>query len=598
MHIEQSQYLLIIPNHIRFIHFISAYKKPFFWYTTTHMTLFIELGIIIGVAFVVSLLMTFLRQPLLIGYIITGLLVGPIIAGSISPDTFTLFSEIGIAILLFTVGLHLSPKTIKEFGKVSLITGIGQVAITSLAGYAVAILLGFTQIESLYMGIALAFSSTIIIMKLISDRGDMETLYAKISIGFLLVQDFLAIILLFSIPLIASNTVGASELITTIGLGIGIIASILFIGFYLLPKINNFIAKNVELLFLFATVWGIGIAGVFMLSGFSIETGALVAGIALSTLPSRHEISARMTPVRDFFIVMFFIVLGSHMTFGEVITLLPHALILSALVLIGNPLILMTIMGLLGYKKRTSLQTGFTVAQISEFSLILMAMGVTYGHITGSTLSLVTLVGLITIFGSTYFILYSDKIYAFLEPYLSVFERKSSQETPLALQTYNVILFGGNRIGHDFINTLRENEESLLVVDHNPALVKKLELENINAIYGDASNFDFLSSLPLSYASMIISTIPNAETNTLLYKIAKKENEHMTVLVVSHNIEEALQHYNNGIDYVILPHFLGGQYASELALLIHKNPNRKESTKEAHIQSLESRLLQGHSHPL
>jgi Kef-type K+ transport system membrane component KefB len=562
------------------------------------MTLFIELGIIIGVAFVVSLLMTFLRQPLLIGYIITGLLVGPIIAGSLSPDTFTLFSEIGIAILLFTVGLHLSPKTIKEFGKVSLITGIGQVTITSLAGYAVAILLGFTQTESFYMGIALAFSSTIIIMKLISDRGDMETLYAKISIGFLLVQDFLAIILLFSIPLIASNTVGASELVTTIGLGIGIIAGVLFVGFYLLPKINNFIAKNVELLFLFATVWGIGIAGVFMLSGFSIETGALVAGIALSTLPSRHEISARMTPVRDFFIVMFFIVLGSHMTFGEVVTLLPHALILSALVLIGNPLILMTIMGLLGYKKRTSLQTGFTVAQISEFSLILMAMGVTYGHITGSTLSLVTLVGLITIFGSTYFILYSDKIYAFLEPYLSVFERKSSQETPIALQTYNVILFGGNRIGHDFINTLRENEESLLVVDHNPALIKKLELENINAIYGDASNFDFLSSLPLSSASMIISTIPNAETNTLLYKIAKKENEQMTVLVVSHNIEEALQHYNNGIDYVILPHFLGGQYASELALLIHKNPKRKEPTKEAHIQSLESRLLHGHSHPL
>jgi len=562
------------------------------------MTLFIELGIIIGVAFIVSLIMTALRQPLLIGYIITGLLVGPIIAGSLSPDTFTLFSEIGIAILLFTVGLHLSPKTIKEFGKVSLITGIGQVAITSLAGYLVAILLGFNAIESLYMGIALAFSSTIIIMKLISDRGDMETLYAKISIGFLLVQDFIVIILLFTIPLIASNNISNQELLTTISLGIGLIIGVLFVGFYVLPKINNFIAKNVELLFLFATVWGIGIAGVFVLLGFSIETGALIAGIALSTLPSRHEISARMTPVRDFFIVMFFIVLGSHMTFGEVVTLLPQALILSALILIGNPLILMTIMGLLGYKKRTSLQTGFTVAQISEFSLILIAMGVAYGHLPGSILSLVTLVGLITIFGSTYFILYSDKIYSFLENHLSLFEKKNSQEKEIVIQSYNVILFGGNRIGHDFINTLTTSNESLLVIDHNPELVKKLESQGTNSIYGDASNLDFLSSLPLSSASMIISTIPDAETNTLIYKTAKKANEQMTVLVVSHNINEALQHYHDGIDYVILPHFLGGHYASELALLIHKNQSKKETTKEAHIRSLENRLIHGHTHPL
>ncbi|MCF7831875.1 MAG: cation:proton antiporter [Candidatus Pacebacteria bacterium] len=562
------------------------------------MTLFIELGIIIGVAFVVSLLMTFLRQPLLIGYIITGLLVGPIIAGSISPDTFTLFSEIGIAILLFTVGLHLSPKTIKEFGKVSLITGIGQVTITSLAGYGLSLLLGFSHIESLYMSVALAFSSTIIILKLISDRGDMETLYAKISIGFLLVQDFLAIILLFTIPLLSNNDAGNTSLLFTIFQGIILIAGVLFVGFYLLPKINSFISKNTELLFLFATVWGIGIAGVFMLSGFSIETGALIAGIALSTLSSRHEISARMTPLRDFFIVMFFIVLGSHMTFGDIVSFLPQALALSLLVLIGNPIILMTIMGLLGYKKRTSLQTGFTVAQISEFSLILIAMGVTYGHISGNVLSLVTLVGIITIFGSTYFILYSEKIYSFLEPYLSIFEKKGVQEKEIPIQSYNVILFGGNRIGHDFIQTLKENQESLLVIDHNPELIKKLESQGISTLYGDVSNFDFLSSLPLASASMIISTIPNADINTLIHTTVKNQNKKAIVMVVSHDVGEALQHYNNGIDYVILPHFLGGHYASELALLIHKNPNKKEATKEAHIQSLENRLLQGHSHPL
>ena len=151
------------------------------------MPLFTELSIIIGVAFAMAVLMNLLRQPLIIGHILTGLLVGPIITSSLSPETFTLFSEIGIAILLFTVGINLNPKTIKEFGTVALVTGVSQIVITSLVGYFVAVCMGFSDISSLYIGVALAFSSTIIILKLISDKGDMETLYAKISIGFLLV---------------------------------------------------------------------------------------------------------------------------------------------------------------------------------------------------------------------------------------------------------------------------------------------------------------------------------------------------------------------------------------------------------------------------
>lgn len=551
----------------------------------------------IAVAFLVSIVMKLLKQPLIIGHIITGLLVGPIIVSSVSGETFRLFSEIGIAILLFTVGINLSPKTIKEFGPVALITGIGQVVITSLVGYFVATSIGFSNIESLYISVALAFSSTIIILKLISDRGDMETLYAKISIGFLLVQDFIAVILLFIIPLISAGESTVEEISFVAVRGLFLVGLTISIGFYLLPRFNNFLSKDIEMLFLFATVWGIGIAGIFKIFGLSVETGALVAGVALSTLPSRHEISAKMTPLRDFFILLFFIILGSNMNLENIVELLPQAVIFSLLVIVGNPLILMVIMGILGYKKRTGLQTGFTVAQISEFSLIIIALGVTYGHLEQRTLSLVTLVGLITIFGSTYLILYSDKVYKFLSPVLSIFERKNAREDEIKNQKFPIILFGGNRIGYDFIEEFKKIGKPFLVVDHNPEIVKELKDKGLNVDYGDAMTLDYLESLDFSEIEIVVSTIPDSEANFLINRVVRSWNPNALVMVVSHKIQEALDHYDNGVNYVILPHFLGGKYAAEISITMQNDRDSRERIKTDHIESIKYRLASGHEHP-
>ncbi len=498
------------------------------------MSLFAELSIIIGVAFVVSIIMTLLRQPLIIGHIITGLLVGPLIASSVSPETFKLFSEIGIAILLFTVGLNLSPKSVRDFGSVALATGIGQVVFTSLLGYLVLTLLGFSGITAVYMAVGLAFSSTIIILKLISDKGDMETLYGKISIGFLLVQDFIAVLILFAIPILSASDASFGTVATATAKGVLLSVAVLWIGFRVFPKLNSFISRTSEMLFLFATVWGIGIASLFTFTGFSIEIGALIAGVSLSTLPSRHEIHSRMSPLRDFFIVIFFILLGTHMTFGDIGAMLPQALALSALVLIGNPLILMTMMRFFGYKKKTGLQTGFTVAQISEFSLILLTLGMAYGHVTQEALSLVTLVGIITIFGSTYLVMYSDAIYEWLEPYLGIFEKKNAHEKQIRLKRYSILLFGGNRIGHDFIESFKESGKSFLVVDHNPELVKKLEGQGVDAMFGDASNIDFLESIDKSKVHLVISTIPDAHVNTLIERTIHAVHPKAMIMVVSH----------------------------------------------------------------
>jgi Kef-type K+ transport system membrane component KefB len=561
------------------------------------MEIFSEFSLIITIALVVSIGMHLLRQPLIIGHILTGLVAGPLIVGSGELETFKLFSEIGIAILLFTVGLNLSPHTIREFGRVALVTGIGQVVLTTAAGYFIVRLLGYPVIEGLYIAVALAFSSTIIILKLITDKGDLDALYAKIAIGFLLVQDFIAIFLLFLIPLISTEETSLSGVGTKAALGAIMIAVTLVFSFSVMKRLNTFFAKNIELLFLFAIAWGMGIASLFKLGGFSIETGALIAGIGLSTLPSRHEINAKLSPLRDFFIVMFFILLGAQMNLGNIAGNAKIATILSLLVLIGNPLILMSIMGVLGYKKRTSLLTGFTVAQISEFSLILLMLGVAQGHVRQDTLSLVTLVGLITIFGSTYLIKYADHIYTFLEPILGIFERTHVYESAVAHERYPVILFGCNRIGQDFVKQFREHGQRFLVVDHNPETVEELRKNGIAVEYGDARDIDFLDELGLSDVELAVSTIPDAEANLLIARSVRAQSPNAIVMVVAHKIGDAIEHYQEGVDYVILPHFLGGEYAARLSIELQENREKVSVVREKHIEALLLRIKLGHEHP-
>jgi len=562
------------------------------------MNLFFELTIIVGVAVVVSIVMRLLRQPLIIGHIITGLLVGPFAWNLLqSVDVFSLFGEIGIAILLFTVGLNLNPQLIREYGRVALVTGIGQVLVTSFVGYVIAIALGFNSLTSFYLGVALAFSSTIIILKLLSDKGDLEKLYAKISIGFLLVQDFIVILLLFLVPLFSQDATHPSVLISFIATGLGLIIAIICITRFLLSRIVGFLASSLELLFLFAIGWGFTIASLFKGAGFSLESGALIAGIALSTLPIRHEINARLVPLRDFFIVLFFVMLGAQMHMEDILVFFPAAILLSVFVLIGNPLLLMTLMGLLGYKKRTSLQTGLAVGQISEFSLIFVAMGVTYGHINTQILSLVTLVGLITIFGSSYLIMYSDVVYRFLEPYLSIFERKNIHEKKVKTHAYKALLFGCNRIGMDFMNAFVALGKDFLIIDHDPEVIARFSRKNIPTLYGEASNLGILEEIDFSKLTIAVSTIPDISTNQLIHRVIQSRKPSATFICVAHQIHDALLQYESGVDYVIMPHFLGGHYAAQLIIDLKGKRVEYAKLKKKHIQQLRTRIGEGHEHP-
>lgn len=562
------------------------------------LDIFAQIGVLIGMATVMSLLMRFLRQPLIIGHIFTGFLVGQYALGLFNDmETLELFSKLGISFLLFTVGLSLNPKLFKQYGLVSIATGFGQVLLTGAVGVIFCMFLGFDWVTSLYVGVALAFSSTVIVMKLLSDKGDLDKLYVKLSIGSLLLQDLIAIVLLFAIPFVSGAQGTGYDLLRLLLLGLGAGTAIFLFSHYVLRYLHQYLTRSQELLFLFATSWGIGISAIFAGIGFSLEGGALIAGVALATIPSRHEIAARLAPLRDFFIVVFFILLGARMVVGDFSQILVPALILSLFVLLGNPLLQLIVMGAMGYKKKTSFQTGMMAAQISEFSLILVALGVSLGQLHLNTLTMVTLVGIITIFISTYLILYSDKLYKYAAPYLSIFERKNAKESYPRKKTYDAILIGGGRVAFDFIQFFKEENLRFLVIEHDPEIIGQLSLEKISYEFGDASDPDFLDELNVQQANIVVSTVPEMETNRMVLAAAKRDNKDAIVMLVAHKIDEALELYELGADYVILPHFLGASYASSLMRQFTEHAAKLQTIRDKHIAHLRERIGRQEDHP-
>jgi len=559
---------------------------------------FSQISLIILIVLGVSLVMRLLKQPLIIGYIISGIVAGPFFLGILPGiDTIGVFSEFGIAFLLFIVGLHLSPRVIKEVGKISLITGIGQILFTFLLGYFIGTLLRFSMLTSMYIAIAISFSSTIIIMKLLSDKGDLYTLYGKISIGFLLVQDLVAIIILIIVSSLSSGGNIASQIGLTLLKGLIIVSVLAPISIFILPRFQGFFGKSQEFLFVFSVAWGLGLASLFFYAGLSIEVGALIAGVLLSMSPYSLEISSRLKPLRDFFLISFFLLLGAQMIMGNISELIIPAIIFSLLILIGNPLIVMSLMGLLGYTKKTNFLAGLTVAQISEFSLILVALGVKIGHLSPEILSLMTLTGLITIAGCTYMIMYSEKLYHKLSKHLGLFEKKKPTENRLKGREIDAILFGYNRIGFSILTSLKKIKKNYLVVDYNPDVISDLKKLRIPCIYGDVDDEDLLSELPLDKVEIIVSTIPDFETNSIIIDMVRLVNKKAIVIVRAHSIDDALELYKKGASYVLTPHFLGGEYVARMLAIIKTDEKGYEEEKERHIKMLKERFAKGQEHP-
>jgi len=551
-----------------------------------NLVILFEIGIMLIIAALFAFIIKLIKQPLIPAYIIAGVLIGPLFLGLIENQELIMsLSEIGIAFLIFSAGLEISFKKLKAVGGAATFGGTLQIALLFATAFFISIWLGFVGKASIYIGLVVAFSSTMVVFKLLSDRRELDSLHGRIIIGILLIQDIAAIVALT----ILTTDLGLNSILIALGKAFGFVVVAL-----ILSKVSNPIfrraAKSQELLLLMAISFLFLFAIGALIAELSLIIGAFFAGVALANSDYKIEIHGKISPIRDFFAVIFFVALGMQLRLisGEFIVLL---LVLLGLVIIFKPLVIMTLTRIFGYKKRTSFFTGNALAQTSEFSLIIVTLGLTLGHISQGLFSALILLTIITMSLTTYYISYERKLFDWFSWPLNIFNRLKSRKEDLRYYKKDgkkVIIFGCHKMGSLFLKEFKKTKENILVIDYNPEIIKSLINKKIPCIYGDFINSEVLDNSDILNTEMIISTVPELEDNLLLIKKVRTIHPRMPIFVVANRIDDALELYNAGASYVILPQVIGGQRAFEEIRKIKRKKESLPKLKKEHIKYLNS----------
>lgn len=541
-------------------------------------TLFLEIAAVLVLAGGLSCVAFFFRQPLVIAYLLTGIAVSTKFLGVLhSTEVFSTLSSMGVAFLLFIVGLGLNWRNVRDVGTAAALAGLGQTLVTSALGCGLALLMRFDLWTSVFIGVSFSFSSTILIVKMLSDKEDINRLYGRIAVGALIVQDIVA---MFALLFISGYRVGGdlSVLVgTVVTKGVIALCVLWFLARFFVPKIFRYAARSSELLFLLGLGWCFAVASVLYMLGFGVEIGALLAGVSLAGSGFQHEIEAKIRVLRDFFLVIFFIVLGTHLGFGDIGHLLLPALIFSLFVVVGNPLIMLVVMRTMGHHPRTGFLAGTTVAQISEFSFILLGAGIAAGLVRADTLTLATIVGMVTIAISSYLISYNEEIFERLSrriPWLN--GQGMLLNDALAENAPDIVLLGCDRLGQEVLPEIQRVTKHYCIVDVNPVLVEQLAAKGISVVYGDAGNEDVLRQAGAFRARMVISTIPDMQISIDVIDVLKNAGSRATIVVTAKSPDDAVQCYGLGAAFVIVPSILGGIH---FAQMLKKNKFRKAAWK-------------------
>lgn len=530
------------------------------------MSIFVEVSIILCLVAVVVVLLEKFRLPPILGYIGIGLLIGPQALHLLqSPEILESLSHFGVIILLFIVGIHLSPEVIKDLGIRVLLIGCLQILFSVVVGAIVFSLLDFTVFQSALLGLLFAFSSTILVLKLFGDAHELETLHGRVAIGILIIQD---VVVSIALIFLGSNGGSGEQLLQLNmlqqGLSlIGLVAILFGLNRLVLPRILPVIARNQEVLFIAALAWGVGIASAFYLVGFSLEIGALLAGVLLSTSEFAEEISSRLKPLRDFFVMLFFVTLGTAIAPQSVLQLLVPSLLLIVFVSVIKPLIIMFLMQQFGYHRRSSYRTGVSLGQLSEFSFILAALWLSNGWLNEAAVTLTTVVGVATIGLSTLAIPNFSWLEKYILPLLPAFKQRGTSATKRSIK-YSALLIGFNHVGEQLYTSLKKRDFTPLVIDFDPKQVEELQTKRIRHRYGDAADLEFLQSLPAKTLKLVVSTIPSLETNLIVCKHFANEPRPMALLFFASSTHDAEKLYDAGASFVVIPHAQAAQTLSTL----------------------------------
>lgn len=562
--------------------------------------IFIQLGVVVSIAAVIAFLLKLIKQPQILSYVLAGVIIkfiSPHLGIMIDKSVIDSMSIIGIAFLLFLVGLEMDLKSLKNVAFVSSLGGVIEIIILFCFGYAVSVLLGFLPLESSYFGLILAFSSTMVVMKLLSDKRELNTLHGRIAIGTLLVQDIVAILALLILT-------SVSDFSAIFFVKILLKFTAFLVVAYLFSKfvftlVFRFAARKQELLLISSLAVCFIFSLAFQYLGFSIAIGAFIAGVALGNLEYNLEIIGKMRSLRDFFSLLFFVSLGMGLSLGVLRNLWLPLIIFLFIIAVIKPLIIMTICSLFKYTKRPSFLTANSLAQVGEFSLIVASQGLLLGHISKDLFSLIVLLVLATIMLTSYYIQYNQWFYKVMKPFLKVFDiftTEGLEYLPSGIKP-RIILCGHNRIGYSVLKNLQKLKKKILVVDYNPEVIAKMVKEGYHCIYGEVRDEEIVERMSLKKISMLISTVPLLEDSLFLVKKVREVNKRAKVLVTANTIDEAFELYDKGANYVILPHFLGGEHASNLISKFRSKKIKLHEEKRKHLAILKERKSLGHEHP-
>lgn len=530
--------------------------------------IFYQLALVLVSASILGIAVFKLKLPLVVAYLVTGLILSVVRLFDLGHSpVFEVLPEIGIAFVLFLIGMELNLNELKVLGKPIVVSAVGQIVVTTLLGLVISKLLGFGTTEGIYLGIGLAFSSTVVVIKMLIESRDLTSLYGKLSIGMLLVEDLIAIVVLVLISVTSSaNGAGfdAAPLLKLVIKISGLFLLTFFLSKHLLNKIFEYTAKSTELLYITSITWCFTFTSLAVVAGFSVEIGAFLAGVALASSPYHLQIQAKIKPMRDFFLALFFIYLGATAELRDLVSSIPIIIIFTLYALLVKPVVYLVLLSRFGFKKHTLFQTSLNLSQISEFSLIVLLVGVNAGLLPPVTTSIMAAVAVLSITISSVLISVSKKIYRPLIPFLSFFERKGKShyiENKIDSSiSDHIIVVGAHRVGTPIISHLQANSIPFIAMDFNPTIVRELNNQGINALYGDVGDPEIVEALHLESAKLVICTASDLTDNELLLNLVKEKNPNAKVVLRATDSEHAKILKALGADYVILPEKVSGDY--------------------------------------
>jgi len=562
--------------------------------------LFLQLGLVVVIAALFAFVFRLLRQPQILSYVIAGILIPiitPLVGATIETSVIESMSIIGIAFLLFIVGMEIDIKKLKNVALVSNLGGTINMVLLFGTGYLAALFLGFIGMEASYMGLMLVFSSTMVVMKLLSDKKELNTLHGRIVVGILLLEDIVAIFALSILSTVDSFTY------SLLGIAFMKFAAIFAVAFlcseYIFPRYFKYAAKNQELLLISSLAICFIFSIAFHYMGFSLAIGAFLAGVTLGNLDYNLEIIGKVKSLRDFFSLLFFVSLGMRISLDAIKEAWFSIVVLILLIVTFKPFLIMTVCSLFKYTKKPAFFTATSLAQIGEFSLILAAQGLMIGHISNEFFSLIVVVMLSTITITSYYIKYNQEFYSFLEKPLKIFDIFSTERLEYLPNEAKpkIVLCGHNRIGYSILRDLHTIKKKVLVIDFNPEVINRMVKKGYHCIYGEVTDEEIIERMNLKGIKILVSTVPDLKDNLYLIKKVRSKNKKAKIIVTSSTIDNALKLYEKGADYVVLPHFLGGEHASNLITGLRKKNIRFKDEKKKQIELLKERKNIGQEHP-